>query len=602
MRLKSFVLAICFAAVGGRVGAQLDSPAVRYQALIEARGQQTEIERVRALFKLAWDIAIEENPPLGTFFGRSGYDHLWADLSPAAIARRRETPHAALRAIESIDTRQLPEVDRISAGLFRQQMRDEIAGQRFPEELLVVTQLGGVQQNAPQLLAFTPNRTVAEAENHLARLRSLPLYIDQTIALLEQGLARGITPPRITLRDVPGQVLNQITEDPLESPVLRGIASLPATMPEAARERLRTAAAGIYRDQVVPAWRKLHRFLVDRYLPGARTSVALTALPEGAAWYAHRVRVQTTTDLAPRRIHEIGLAEVARIRGEMERVKAASGFRGGMNEFFEFLRTDPQFFFRDKEELLKAYRDIAKRVDPELITLFRTLPRMPYGVNAVPAYAEKSQTTAYYYPGSVEAGRAGYVFANTYALETRPKWEMEALALHEGVPGHHLQLALAQEIEGLPDFRRNSWAYTGYVEGWGLYAESLGEELGLYRDPYAKFGQLTYEMWRAIRLVVDTGIHALGWTREQGIDYFRANAGKTENDIIVEVDRYIVWPGQALGYKLGELKIKELRAAAATELGTRFDIRAFHDEVLRHGAIPLDLLDANLRAWIARQR
>jgi uncharacterized protein (DUF885 family) len=335
-------------------------------------------------------------------------------------------------------------------------------------------------------------------------------------------------------------------------------------------------------------------------VPKARTTISMQDLPGGEEWYAYNVREMTTTNLTPRQIHEIGLAEVKRIRGEMDKVIAASGFEGTFTEFLDFLRTDPRFFFEKPEELLAAYRDIAKRADPELAKLFGHLPRLPYGVVPVPAYAEKSQTTAYYEPGSLKAGRAGSYFANTYDLKSRPKWEMEALTLHEAVPGHHLQLSIAQELEGVPEWRKYD-DYTAFVEGWGLYAESLGTEMGFYRDPYSKFGQLTYEIWRAIRLVVDTGMHAFGWTREQAIDYFRQNAGKAEHDIVVEVDRYIVMPGQALAYKIGELKLKELRAFATQSLGPKFDLRAFHDQVLGNGALPLDLLESNVKAWVAGQ-
>lgn len=576
--------------------------AARYQAVIDARGHIPEPERLQELFKAGWELSLEENPEFATVVGRPGFERRWSDLSPEAIARRRATPHAAQRAAASFDPAALGGVDRVSYELFRLQVEDAIAGERFPAELLALNQLAGVQQSAAQTMAFMANGTVAGLEHQVARLAALPRLIDQTIALLEDGLARGVTPPQVTLREVPQQVLNQIVDDPAKSPLLRGFTGVPATVPEEERQRLAQAAARVYRDDVVPAWRRLHRFLVDRYLPGARTTIAASALPDGEAWYDYRVRIQTTTDLKPERIHEIGLAEVARIRAEMERVKTSAEFNGTLAEFFVHLRTDPKFYFTDKDELLRAYRDIAKRIDPELVKLFRTLPRLPYGVVPVPSYAEKSQTTAYYWPGSHEAGRPGYYFANTYALHTRPKWEMEALTLHEAVPGHHLQLSLAQETEGLPEFRRNSWAYTGFVEGWGLYAESLGEELGLYQDPHAKFGQLTYEMWRAVRLVVDTGMHSKGWSRQQAIDYFLANAPKTENDVVVEVDRYIVWPGQALAYKLGELKLKELRAMATKQLGAKFDVRVFHEEVLRHGAIPLSLLDENIRAWLATMR
>jgi uncharacterized protein (DUF885 family) len=323
-------------------------------------------------------------------------------------------------------------------------------------------------------------------------------------------------------------------------------------------------------------------------------------LPDGEAWYRNNVALRTTTDLTPQQIHDIGLSEVKRIRAEMDVVIESSGFDGSFEQFLNFLRTDPQFYHTTADGLMREYRDIAKRADPELTRLFGVLPRTPYGVIEVPDYAAKSTTTAYYQRGSLKAGRPGYYFANTYALDTRPRWEMEALSLHEAVPGHHLQISIQQELEGLPWFRQNP-SYTAFVEGWGLYSESLGEEMGFYKDPYSKFGQLTYEMWRAIRLVVDTGMHYLGWSRQRAIDFFKENAGKSEHDIVVEIDRYIVWPGQALAYKIGELKIKELRAYAEQELGDQFDIRAFHDEVLGKGAVPLSVLDANVRAWVKEQ-
>ena len=351
---------------------------------------------------------------------------------------------------------------------------------------------------------------------------------------------------------------------------------------------------------VIPAYTRLLSFLRAEYLPGARESIAMSALPDGEAWYAYNVAQMTTTDLTPREIHELGLREVERIRGEMEDVIAETGFEGSFEEFIDFLRTDPQFYFTDPEALLKTYRDIAKRADAASVRVIGTLPRLPYGVVRVPEYAEKSQTTAYYQPGSVEAGRPGQFFANTYDLDSRPQWEMEALTLHEAVPGHHLQIALQQELEDMAWFRRHG-GYTAYIEGWGLYAESLGTEMGFYEDPYSKFGQLTYEMWRAVRLVVDTGMHSLGWSRQQAIDFFAANTGKAEHDIVVEIDRYIVWPGQALAYKIGELKIKELRARAEDRLGERFDVRAFHDVVLGSGALPLGILENQIDDWIAQQ-
>ncbi len=414
-------------------------------------------------------------------------------------------------------------------------------------------------------------------------------------------MVAGITPPAVTLRDVPQQIRNQLVDEPDQSPLLGAFKQFPESVDSLQQATLKKQAEAAYSEKVAPAFEKLLAFVESEYLPAARQSIAMRDMPNGEAWYAYNVKQTTTTDLTPEQIHQIGLDEVKRIRDEMDGIIESSGFEGSFEEFLTFLRTDPQFYHESKEGLLREYRDIAKRADPELMKLFGKLPRTPYGVIPVPAYAEKSQTTAYYQRGSVEAGRPGNFFANTYALDTRPRWEMEALTLHEAVPGHHLQLALQDELEDVPWFRRVG-GYTAYVEGWGLYSESLGEDMGFYQDPYSKFGQLTYEMWRAIRLVVDTGMHHLGWSRQQAIDYFMANAGKQEHDVIVEVDRYIVWPGQALAYKIGELKIKELRAYATDELGESFDIREFHDEVLGSGALPLSVLDANIRAWVGTKK
>jgi uncharacterized protein (DUF885 family) len=415
---------------------------------------------------------------------------------------------------------------------------------------------------------------------------------------LKKGLELGVTQPRITLRDVPQQVKNQMIDDPEKNALLEPFTKFPIDIPEAEQARLRKAAATALKEKVIPALGRLHDFLEKTYVAKARESIAAKDLPDGDAWYAFNVRERTTTSLTPDQIHELGLSEVARIRKEMDKVIAQSGFKGSFAEFCNFLRTDKQFFYTNGDDLLRGYRDIAKRVDPELARLFGKLPRLPYGVIPVPSYAEKSQTTAYYQGGSPRAGRPGYFFANLYAVNTRPKWEMEALTLHEAVPGHHLQISLAQEMEDVPEFRKHG-GYTAFVEGWGLYSESLGVEMGFYKDPYMKFGQLTYEMWRAVRLVVDTGMHSKGWTRQQAIDYFMANSSKSEHDVTVEIDRYIVWPGQALAYKIGELKIKELRAYAAKELGDKFDLRLFHDQVLDFGALPLDILEQRIKAWVA---
>ena len=602
MRSKlRFLLAALFFSTAFLFAARADDFDAQFKTIADGKGRTPDAERLQALFKVEWAYTMAVAPEFATYVGVPGYDTKWTDLSASAIAERRRLTSRPLGVLATIDRAQLSAVDKISHDLFKRQLEEAVEGNRFPQELEQINQLGGIQQDAAQIFSFMPTATVEKLETQLARLRALPEQVDQVIALLAEGLAKGITPPQLTLRDVPQQVLNQIPDDALKSPLLLGFVQPPSTVSGEDGERLRAEAAKIYAAQVKPAFQRLHLFLTEKYLPGARQTIAASARPDGAAWYAWRVKTQTSTDLTPQQIHDIGLAEVKRIRVEMERVKNDTGFKGTLAEFFTYLRTDPKFFFTDKEELLRAYRDIAKRADPQLMKLFRTLPRTPYGVLPVPTYAEKSQTTAYYYPGSPESGRAGNFFANTYALNTRPKWEMEALTMHEAVPGHHLQISIAQELGTLPDFRR--WGgYTAFVEGWGLYSESLGEEMGFYTDPYSKFGQLTYEMWRAVRLVVDTGMHALGWTREQAIQFFQENAGKSEHDIVVEVDRYIVWPGQALAYKIGELKIKELRAYATKELGAKFDVREFHDEVLRNGAVPLSVLDTHIREWVAAKK
>ena len=567
-------------------------------ALGSSQQASSDSVRLHQLFAQQWDYTMREYPEFATSVGYPGQNARWTDYSLEAIARRKRELNDPLNALRTIDRAKLGSPDQLNYDLFRRNLTVALEESRFPGELMAITQLDGVQQDVPSTIAKMAAGSVADYEDILARLCAVPVLVNQTIVLLQRGLAAGITPPRITLRDVPSQAQDLVVDDPLTSPLLTAFMHVPAGVPAAERERLRAAAVAAYRDSVAPAFRKLRAFLRDTYLPGARTSTGMRDLPNGLAWYQVRARASTTTDLTPDQIHALGLAEVKRIRGAMDSVIAASGFKGTFAEFVQFLRTDPRFYWTTPDDLIHASRELMKRIDPELTRLFGTLPRLPYGVSPIPSYSERSQTTAYYQPGSPLSHRAGTYFVNTYNLPARPKWEMEALSLHEAVPGHHLQIALAQELEGVPEFRRFG-GYTAFVEGWGLYSESLGEELGLYTDPYSKFGQLTYEMWRAIRLVIDTGIHTMGWSRQQAIDYFTANAAKTEHDITVEVDRYIVWPGQALAYKIGELKIKELRAYAATTLGSRFDVRAFHDQVLGAGAVPLDVLDARIHAWVA---
>ena len=569
--------------------------------IIAAKGQADEGHRLWNLFEANWEYRMIAMPESATWRGYPGQNHRWSNLSMEAIADGKESARQTLKAILSFDRGNLSKDNRLNYDLFRRDAEMAIERQQFPAEFLVLNQMDGLPRDVPSMIAMMPSAKTKDYEDILARLGGIPVLIDQTIELLQEGLRRGIVPPKVPLRTVADQVSGQVHISPMTSPMLSKFKIFPDTIPAAEQARITEAAKAVYADEVRPALKRLHLFLRDEYVTNCRATVGRSALPNGRAWYDHQIKHYTTTTLGADEIHDIGLREVSRIRSEMEAIRKQVGFEGDLYAFFDFLRTDPQFYYNTAEELLAGYRDICKRADPELTKLFRNLPRQPYGVIPVPSYIEKSVTTAYYQPGSNDAGRAGFFFANTYDLKSRPKWEMEALALHEAVPGHHLQLAVADEIVGLPEFRKYG-RYTGYVEGWGLYSESLGEEMGFYTDLYSKFGQLTYEMWRAIRLVVDTGIHAKGWSRQRAIDFFKANAGKTEHDITVEIDRYIVWPGQALAYKLGELKLKELRARATAELGDKFDIRSFHDKIVWNGALPLSILDRQINNWIASEQ
>ncbi|MED5381829.1 MAG: DUF885 domain-containing protein [Verrucomicrobiota bacterium] len=584
---------------------QADENSDRYRKqcaeIIAAKGQADENGRLWRLFETNWEYRMIASPEAATWRGYPGQNHRWSDLSMEAVAVAKTVVRQTLEAVRSFDRAKLNEANRLNYDLFRRNTEMAVERQLFPAEFLAVNQMDGLPRDVPSMIAMMPAAKANDYKDILARLGGIPALVDQTIVLLQEGLSRGIVPPRVPLRSLPDQVAGQVHIGPMTTPMLAKFKKFPATIPVAEQARLTEAAKAVYADAVRPALKRLHRFLRDEYVPNCRETVGRSALPNGRAWYDYQIKHYTTTTLSPDEIHNIGLREVKRIRAEMEAIRERVGFEGDLHAFFDFLRTDSQFYYDTADELLAGYRDICKRADPELTKLFRKLPRQPYGVIPVPAYIEKSVTTAYYQPGSNDAGRAGFFFANTYDLKSRPKWEMEALALHEAVPGHHLQLAIADEIVGLPKFRKYG-RYTGYVEGWGLYSESLGEEMGFYTDPYSKFGQLTYEMWRAIRLVVDTGIHAKGWSRQWAIDFFKANAGKTEHDITVEVDRYIVWPGQALAYKLGELKLKDLRARATAKLGDKFDIRSFHDEILWNGALPLSILDQRINNWIGAEQ
>jgi len=569
-------------------------------------------EELRAFFAEDWRRWLSEYPELATSFGFPGFDDRWTDDSPAGVERRRRHLSESIAALRRIDPRPLSVRDRTSYELYREILEGAERGLAFgldplpfqlgmPHNLRVpLNQMEGIHLTASDILEIQPRTRVSEYEAIISRLKTLGTAVEQNRALLEAGLRAGFTPHRVAVRGVPDQLRGLIPNDALASPLLHAFTDWPDRVPDDDRRRLTEAAREAYSNGIVPAFRRLLEYLEATYLPACRDQAGVSNQPDGVALYAHLVRTQTTTAMTPQQIHETGLAELRRLRAAMETLMAKTGFSGGYSEFLEFLRKDDRFFLSSAESLVDTYRVIAKKTDPGLARLFGLLPRLPYGVLPVPEFRAKSSPAAYYMPGAPATGRAGTFFANTYDLRARPCWEMEALCLHEAVPGHHLQIALAQEIDDLPDFRRFTGP-TAFVEGWGLYAESLGEELGHYRDPYSKMGQLIFDMWRSIRLVVDTGIHAMGWSREDAIRFFRENAGKSEVDIAVEVDRYIVWPAQALAYKIGQLKFRELRTHAEKELGDRFDPRGFHDRVLEEGALPLEMVDHRVRSWVAEQ-
>ena len=552
------------------------------------------------LFAAEWDYKMEQHPTWASTLGDRRWNDRWGDISVDAIIRRHNHNVEVVAKLANIDRVVLAPADQLNYDLFKKDYENDIEGFKYRRYLLPLNQLGGVH-TVNQLAEALRFETLKDYEDWLARLKALPVRIDQTIALMRLGIKERIIHPKIVLQRVPAQIDHQVVSDPKTSPLYKPFTKFSSSITEADQARLAKAAQETIAAAVIPAYRKLKEFIVSDYLPAAWEKVGVWQLPNGAAMYAYSIRENTTTNLTPQEIHEIGLKEVKRIRAEMQAIIDKLGFRGSFAEFAKFLRSDPKFYFKNERELLEAYRALSRRIDPLLVKVFRTLPRMPYGIEPVPANIAPDSPTGLYRGPAADGSRAGTFTVNTFKPEIRPKYEMMALSLHEGVPGHHLQIALAMEQQGIPNFRRYG-GYTAFIEGWGLYAESLGDEMGLYDDPYSKFGQLMYEIWRASRLVVDTGMHYLRWDRQKAIDFMVENTVKQELEVTAEIDRYIVWPGQALAYKIGQLKISELRATAKQSLGVKLDIRDFHDELLKDGALPLDRLEAKMNAWIERQK
>ncbi len=562
--------------------------------------QNADTKALHALFNAEWDYSMQQSPEGASELGDRRWNDRWSDESLGAYTRRYAHNREVLADLKKINRTNLSAADQLNYDLFRKNYERAVEGYKFRQFLIPLNQRGGIQTQ-DELADSLRFETKKDYQDWIARMRSFPVLMDQTIALMREGIKERMVHPKVIMQRLPAQIDKQIVSDPAQSGFYKPFEHYSSEISAADQQQLSQEARQAIEHQVVPAYKKFKEFFVKEYLPACFDQVGIWQVPHGDELYAYDVRRYTTTDLTPDQVHEIGLKEVARIRAEMDRVMQQTGFKGTREEFFKFLRTDPQFYYKSPDDLFEAYKAMAKTIDPHLVKVFRTLPREPYGVEAIPAVAAPDTTAAYYRPGAADGSRAGTYFVNLYKPETRPKWEMLVLTLHESVPGHHLQIARAHELGEMPKFRRFG-GYTAFTEGWGLYAESLGDDMGLYTDPYAKFGELTYQMWRAVRLVVDTGIHAKHWTRDQAIKYFMDNAPKAELDIVNEIDRYIAWPGQALAYKIGELKIHELRTRAQEQLGEKFDLRAFHDVVLGSGPLPLDILERNVNDWITEQK
>jgi uncharacterized protein (DUF885 family) len=546
------------------------------------------------------------NPLLATFIGDNRYnDDLPNSLGPEHRALVLATNQRYLAAARAMDASRLTGSDLITHEVFVRELDRSVQGERFPDHLLPINQAGGLLTTMASLGAGNnaqPFASVKDYTNWLSRLDGYVVWIDQAIVNMREGMQRGVVQPRVVIEKVVPQLDAMITTDPSQNVFFGPINLFPAGIDATARDWLTAQYRAAIQDELVPAFERLRAFTRDEYLPQCRETVAWTALPDGEAWYAFAAEGHTTVHMTPDEIHELGLKEVARILGEMDEVRRQVGFQGDRKAFFAFLESDPQFYFTRGADLVAGYVALKHRIDGLLPKLFSVFPKSDYEVREVEPYRAASSAGGFYQPPSADGSRPGIFYVNTYNLEAQPKYGMETLSLHEAAPGHHFQIALQQELEDLPRIRRFDSDYTAYVEGWALYAESLGKELGLFTDPYQWFGRLNDEQLRAMRLVVDTGLHAKGWTREQAIRYMLDNSTLAESDVVSEVERYIALPGQALGYKIGDLRIQGLRRRAQQELGAKFDVRDFHREVLSDGAVPMDVLERKIERWIDAQR
>lgn len=580
----------------------------RSAAATSATGEADPVDNAALLdelFEAYFEEILELNPLYATFIGDNRYnDRLANSLSPEYLETSRALERKYLAALLAIDNGDLNGQDLLSYEIFRLDRETSIAGERFPGELLPLNQTFSLANFFAVMgsgQSVQPFATVSDYENFLSRADDFIEYLDQAIINMRIGMERGVVQPRVVMEKVVPQLRAHIVDDAATSIFYGPVSNMPADFSAEDRARLTTAYTDMIENILVPAYRRVAEFIEQDYLPATRTTVGWDALPDGEAWYVFRVENSTTTKMSPDEIHELGLAEVARIRGEMEGVARQVGFDGTLAEFFEFLKTDPQFFFGSSEEVLAAYEAARVRIDERLPSLFSVFPKADYEIRQIEEFRARSSAGAMYQSPSPDGSRAGIFYVNTFNLKAQPTYGVETLSIHEASPGHHFQISIQQEVTGLPRFRRFG-GYTAFAEGWALYAESIGKELGVFTDPYQYYGRLNDEQLRAMRLVVDTGLHSKGWSREQVIQYMRDNSSLAETNIISEAERYIATPAQALAYKVGQINLTRMRAEAEQALGENFDIKAWHAQILTDGALPMAVLDAKNRRWIAAQK
>jgi len=562
--------------------------------------ENTARQSLHQLFDREWEYQMEHNPVRASLLGDRRWNDRWPDVSLSSMHEQFEHARGVLKQLHEIDRAQLSPDDQVSYDVFDYNVSDFAEGEQYKWYLVRTNTFNGIQ-TVEGLVNSLRFETVKDYDDWIGRMQAFPAYMDRTIGLMTEGIRQHVLLPKVIGEKVLTQLNGMDWQDPTKHGFYKPFKKFPASFSEADKQRLTTAGQEAIKSDVLPAFQGLRDFLQKEYVPASFEQVGAWQVPNGEQTYAYLVRSMTTSSYTPEQVHEIGLQEVKRIGAEMEQAKDRAGFKGSMQEFFQFLRTDPRFRPKDEDELLEFTRARAKEIDPLLVKLFRSFPRLPYGVEPAPKVIAPGMPAAYASPAAPDGSRPGYFYINTYKPETRAKYEITSLILHEAVPGHTFQGGIAIELKDIPKFRRFG-GYSAYQEGWALYCESLGDELGLYDDPYVRFGKLSNEMWRAVRLVVDTGMHEKHWTRQQAIDYFMANVATSEYNATSEVDRYISWPGQALSYKIGELRIKSLRERAQSELGPRFDIREFHDAILLKGPLPLTVLEKQVNEWIEKKR